>query len=165
MNHRAVPFCLLLAVIACAPAGTEEDARQSLMEADRAFSGTVMDADAFLAYLASEVHFLPPDQPRLQGPDAFRESLEQILQLPGAKLTWGPDLAEVSEGGDLGYTIGSFQLTMDGPDGAPVTRVGKYVTLWKRGEGGGWKVVGDTFNFDAPAPGQPEEAGDAPGHR
>jgi ketosteroid isomerase-like protein len=162
MKNKTILCWLLLALTACAPTeteetgvasgkyGTGEDARQSLMEADRAWSETADDAEAFLTYLAPDVYFLPPDGPRIQGPAAFRSSIDQLLQISGAQLRWSPDVAEVSEGGDLGYTIGSFELTMDGPNGEPITRVGKYVTPWERQEDGSWKVVADIFNFDAP---------------
>ena len=152
MKNKTILACLLLSMAACATPATEEYTVPSLMEADRAFFQTLADADAFLAYLAPDVYFLPPDGPRLQGPEAFRASMEQLLQMPGAQLTWSPDVAETSAGGDMGYTIGSFQLTLDGPDGEPSTRTGKYVTLWERRDGGRWTVVGDTFNFDAPVP-------------
>ena len=132
--------------------GRDEDAVQSLLEADRAWSETVADADAFTAYLSPGVYFMAPDVPRTQGPGAFRSSIDRLLGLPGAQLTWAPDVAEVSESGDLGHTIGSFELTLDGPDGEPISRRGKYATLWKRQVDGGWEVLTDTFNFDAPMP-------------
>jgi ketosteroid isomerase-like protein len=168
MKNKTVPFLLLLALAACTPAGTEdggavsggygagEDARQSLMATDQAWSDALNDADAFAARMAPDVYFLPPDEPRVQGPAALRSVLEPILQLPGAQLAWSPDVAEVSDGGDMGYTIGSFDLTVDDADGEPLTRTGKYVTIWKRQDDGSWKVVADTFNFDAPMPGASE---------
>ena len=162
MRNRAILTGLLLVLAACATtdtemaavasgeSGTGGDARQSLLETDRAFSETVDDAAAFKTFAASDVYFLPPDGPRVHGPEAFWSGIDQVLQLPGARLSWAPNAAEVSASGDLGYTIGSFQLKLDGPDGKPVTRAGKYVTLWERSQGGSWQVVADTFNFDAP---------------
>ncbi len=57
-----------------------------------------------------------------------------------------------SKGGDLGYTIGSFELSVNGPDGEPAMREGKYLTVWEKDQGGNWKVVADIFNYDAPMP-------------
>ncbi len=68
------------------------------------------------------------------------------------KLTWAPDVAGVATDGSLGYTIGSFEMKMDGPGGIPVSRVGKYKTTWRRADDGSWQVVADMFNFDAPMP-------------
>lgn len=129
-----------------------QDAQPSLQAADIAWSQTLDDMDTFMSFLAPDVRFLAPDVPLVEGPEAFRLSMEQLLGLPGAKLTWSPDSSRVAGSGELGYTIGSFKLTMDGPDGKPIMREGKYVTAWRRAEGGGWKVVADIFNFDAPPP-------------
>ena len=41
----------------------------------------------------------------------------------------GPD---VSDSGDLGYSIGTFEMIVDGPGGTPTTRNGKYMTVWKK---------------------------------
>jgi ketosteroid isomerase-like protein len=152
MKNRAVLFLCLLMLAACAPTTKvdAEAARQSLMAADQAWSETVGDADAFAARLAPDVFFLPPDQPRVQGPVAFQGVLGPVLELPGSKLTWSADEAEVSEDGSMGYTIGTFELTVAGEDGTPATRVGTYLTIWDRQDDGTWKVAVDTFNFDAP---------------
>ena len=37
-------------------------------------------------------------------------------------------------------------------DGRPIERVGKYKTVWQRRDDGRWRVIADTFNFDAPMP-------------
>jgi len=108
MKNHTILLMLVMALVACAPTGTGEtgvasggygtgeDARTSLMEADRAFSETVYDAAAFVTYAAPDVFFLPPDGLRVQGPEAFRAGIDQVLQLPGAQLTWSPDVGEVS---------------------------------------------------------------------
>lgn len=131
---------------------SDESVIKSLMEADAAWFSTLDDPAAFMAFLADDVCFMPPDGPRSVGAMELRSTIEQVLQLPGVKLTWKADEANASAGGDLGYTIGSTMLTLDGPDGQPISRAGKYQTTWQRSDEGGWKVVADIFNFDAPAP-------------
>ncbi len=49
----------------------------------------------------------------------------------------------------MGYTIGTYELTVE-QDGASMVTVGKYVTLWKKQADGSWKVVVDCFNADGP---------------
>jgi len=58
----------------------------------------------------------------------------------------------VSQAGDLGYSIGTLEFTVDDTEGNPVTRNGKYTTVWRKQEDGQWKVVSDTFNFNSPIP-------------
>lgn len=55
-------------------------------------------------------------------------------------LAWEPERAEVSNGGDLGYTTGSYRsLAMDGA-GTMTAVTGTYVTIWRRQDDGAWKV-------------------------
>lgn len=150
---------LVLSLAACAPREPEEEAayedpeaaRQALMDADRAWSETVGDVDAFTGYFAEDGYFLPPNAPWAQGPGQVRPMAEQLFATPGLELNWTAEFAEVAESGDLGYTVGTFQETLEGPDGEPVTREGKYTTVWRKTEAGEWKVVADTFNYNAPA--------------
>lgn len=170
MKNHLFFFLLILALAACTPAetedtemaageyGTEEDLSQSLMEADRAWSETVGDAEAFASYIAEDGYFLPANGPRLQGRTSIQSSLDQLFQMPGLELRWQADVAEVAESGDLGYTMGSFLETVEGPEGETVSREGKYVTVWEKQQDGSWKVVADIFNYDAPPSGEGESA-------
>jgi ketosteroid isomerase-like protein len=68
-----------------------------------------------------------------------------------AVLRWKPLLAEVATSGDLGYTTGTYELSLPGANGAaPRARTGKYVTIWKRQSDGTWKFVLDGGNPDPP---------------
>jgi ketosteroid isomerase-like protein len=60
---------------------------------------------------------------------------------------------DVGSGGDLGYTLGRYELRFTGPDGAMQTSTGAYLTVWRRGPDGAWKVVLDQGTPDpSPAP-------------
>lgn len=48
---------------------------------------------------------------------------------------------EVSQAGDLGWTFGACEATVAGE-----TRKGAYSRVWKRDDGGRWRVVVDIFN-------------------
>ncbi len=47
----------------------------------------------------------------------------------------------VSDNGDLGYTLGTYQSSMAGPEGEPRSHEGKYVAVWRKQAEGVWKVV------------------------
>jgi ketosteroid isomerase-like protein len=72
---------------------------------------------------------------------------------PRFAVSWQPTKAEASRGGDIGYTLGTYELTLNNPQGTPVTDRGKYLTVWKKQADGSWKVAVDTFNSDLPAEG------------
>jgi len=51
--------------------------------------------------------------------------------------------------GDIGYTIGTFELTVE-QDGTAMLTEGKYVTVWHKQVDGAWKVRVDSFNTNGP---------------
>jgi ketosteroid isomerase-like protein len=75
-----------------------------------------------------------------------------MMASPGFALSWQASKVEASRGGDLAYSVGTYELTMNDPKGKPVTDRGKYMTVWKKQPDGQWKVVTDMYNSDLPAP-------------
>jgi ketosteroid isomerase-like protein len=57
----------------------------------------------------------------------------------------------VSSAGDLGYTTGSYEVTVNDAKGNPVTSRGKVVVVWKKQPDGSWKAVLDIWNSDGSA--------------
>ena len=51
----------------------------------------------------------------------------------------------------MGYMLERTQMTMTGPDGAPVTQQLQAVTIWRKQPDGSWKNV-----VDASVPAEPE---------
>ena len=150
---------LLLTVLACttpieAPPEIDlEGERASLMQADRdwftAYSTSDIPPDAIAARLLADVFLLAPDAPLVQGSQAFRAVFEDLEAIPEYSLSWEPAVAEVGSAGDLGYTIGTYEMRM-APQGTPMTIVGKYMTVWKNQADGSWQVAVDMFNADGP---------------
>jgi len=58
-------------------------------------------------------------------------------------LTWTPTDAVMGPSGDMGYTWGHFEGHSKDANGNPVTTTGRYMTIWRRGADGTWKVVLD----------------------
>ena len=129
-----------------------EAAKAALMEVDRAWSETPPNADAFTAFAAEGAYFLNPEAPQAVGKEQIREAISQLFSAPGLALQWKASSAEVSSSGDLGYTLGTFELTVNDAGGHPVTREGKYTTIWRKQADGSWKMVVDAPNFNSPAP-------------
>src|SRR5262249_2029332 len=55
-------------------------------------------------------------------------------------LEWGPDSVGVSASGDMGFTSGPWSAHAAGTDGLVH---GHFLTVWKRGEDGVWRVQVD----------------------
>ena len=143
---RCVWTCLaaMLASAACRSPRAEHAA---LLAADRAWCESQGDPEAFASFVADDAVFLPAGLPPAAGRDAFLAVSAELFAAPGTSLTWRPSRAEVSPSADLGYTIGSYELTVSG-----VTSAGKYLTAWRRAPDGRWTVVADCYNADAPTP-------------
>ena len=92
--------------------------------------------------------------PRGMGPEAL-EKLENIIKR-AAPIQRGEMLYRAGEEFKGLYAVrsGLFKafVTADDGEGNPVTRNGKYTTVWRQQEDGQWKVVSDKPNFDRPAP-------------
>ena len=59
------------------------------------------------------------------------------------QLTWTPTDAQMGPSGDMGYTWGHFEGHSKDANGNPVTTKGRFMTIWRKGANGDWKVVLD----------------------
>jgi len=158
---KSITLLILAAILlsfGCAPPASEstaetpaidlESERDALMAVDKAWSESVDDIDAFLSFIADGAHFMPFGAPLAQG-DAIRTTWESLISMPGFGLEWHATGAEVAASGDIGYTIGTFELTAE-QDGTTMLTEGKYVTVWHKQADGSWKVQVDIFNTNGP---------------
>ena len=144
---------VVLATSGCAQPVDSEAERAALLQADAAWAqaASAKDLDGTVSFLAEGASMLPPNATIVTGEEALRELWSEEFATPGYALSWQASKAEVSAGGDLGYTFGTYEFTMHDPEGNPVTDRGKYVTVWKKQLDGSWKAVADIWNSDQPA--------------
>ena len=138
-------------VASCAPTVNVEQEKAALMAADQEWSTTTKDIDKYVAYFAPDATMAFHGAPAIKGQNAIREQIGAMMKAPGYNATWKPTRAEVGASGDLGYTVGAYEITMNNAAGLPATEKGKYVTTWKK-INGSWKVADDIGNGDAPTP-------------
>ncbi len=147
----SVPFITFS--IACAPPQPTVDlgaVKKSLLDRDAAWSKTVKDAGAFASYFGEGATWFPPDGPMVQGAANIKDFATNLVATPGFSVSWKAADADVSSSGDMGYTYGAVEMTMQSPEGKPLAIRGKYVTVWKKQASGEWKVVADIFNANGP---------------
>jgi ketosteroid isomerase-like protein len=113
------------------------------------------DLEKSVVFCAADGSVLAPNAPIAVGRDAIGKLFSGFFALPGLKIGWHPDKAQVAKSGELGYTSGVYQMTFNDPSGKPVSDTGKYVTIWKKQSDGSWKVLFDIFNSDLPPPANP----------
>lgn len=147
--------CALLVVLAMASAGCAKKvdvsaSKTALQTADADWSkSTATGADAFVGFVAPDGVIMPPNEPAVSGAGAH-DWAAKMMAMPGFGVTWTANAVEVASSGDVGYTSGTYDLHANGPDGAPFSDHGKYLTVWKKDASGAWKVAYDIFNSDMP---------------
>jgi len=136
---RIALSCLSLALAACAlPPQTQVSSAQALADAETAFAAHSVREDMRAAFLA---HFAPDGVFVRDGWSAARAWLEP-RPAPPIVLDWRPVHVEVAASGDLGLSTGPWKLTSTAKPGSPPA-YGQFVSIWKREDGGPWKVAVD----------------------
>jgi ketosteroid isomerase-like protein len=106
----------------------------ALVEAERSFARRSVangTKAAFVSFLADDsILFRPRAVP---GKKWMEEN-----PAPASQLSWEPDFADISSGGDLGYTTGPWEVRRTPQD--PPSAFGHYVTLWRKQANAEWKV-------------------------
>ena len=104
------------------------------------------DAPAVSKLYTSDGAMMAPGAPIAQGQPALEKAWSGLMKTPGFGLTFKADQIMVASGGDMALDRGTYELTLDGPQG-PTKDIGKYVVVWRNIDGG-WKVAADIFNSD-----------------
>ncbi|MGH9385350.1 MAG: DUF4440 domain-containing protein [Vicinamibacterales bacterium] len=151
MSRPAVLTGALFAA-ACAPTANVEQERTALMAIDKEWSGTTKDLTKFVSYFAPDASVYGAGMPKVSGTESISASTKDMMAAPGFSLQWVAQRAEVASSGDIGYTVGAYEIKMNNAAGNPTSEKGKYVTVWKKQADGRWKVAEDIFNSDAPPP-------------
>jgi uncharacterized protein (TIGR02246 family) len=108
------------------------------------------DLNGTLSYYSDDAVLLPPNAPVANTKDAIR-AIWAELTAPGVAISWQASKVEVAKSGDLAYSIGSYTLAMQDPQGKLISDKGKFMEVWKKQPDGKWKTVADTYNSDLPA--------------
>jgi uncharacterized protein (TIGR02246 family) len=148
---------LTLACRPQAPPDTRAADEQAIRTADAAClqAAQAKDLERLVACYAEDAAMFPPNVPIATGREAIRANWSQLFAAPGYALSWQPTRVEVSRGGDLGYGMGSYELTLNDSKGKPVVERGKYVNVWRKQADGSWRMVADIWNSDQPPPTPP----------
>jgi uncharacterized protein (TIGR02246 family) len=102
------------------------------------------DVSRLVAHYAEDAVLIIPGEPPNAGPAAIRKTIDRLLADPALSVKFVPTKVEVSTSGDLGYTEGSYTLTLTDPQSRqPLQDQGSYVTTYRKQADGTWKAVTD----------------------
>lgn len=110
------------------------------------------DIDYILSFWTDDGIVVPPGLPSVVGKTGLRQYVEGSMQIPGFRITWTSSDVTFSPDGQLAYILSRNAVTMNAPDGTPVTTEGRAVTIWRRESDGEWHCAVDIWNA-APAAG------------
>ena len=154
----ALSFTVIAASACAAPQEATVDLQAesaALMAAAQAYhdAAAALDTDAIAALYVEDAVAYPPNEPTVQGREGFRAYAEGFVSAPGIEMRFGQPDVVVAASGDLGYTYAEAEVTLDGPDGEPMTEVLRDFHVWVKDAGGAWLVVVDIWNSPDPLPG------------
>ena len=110
------------------------------------------DANRIAAHYTDDGNVMIPNSPMMTGREAIGKAMRDALADPNWSLAMQPVQVEVSRGGDLGYTRGTYVLTTTDPASQKVaTEKGRFVTIFRKEADGPWKAVQEISNAEAPA--------------
>ncbi len=126
----------------------------TIRQADIAWAkaSAAMDFEGMVSYYAEDATLLLPNTPKASGTEEIRKALRPLFDSPGFSLKWQLAEVEVARSGDMGYVVGTSELTMNDAKGNPGTDYGSYVEVWKKRANGNWKCIVDIINSDVPLP-------------
>ena len=151
MRRTALLVCLWVLFVSpalLAAAGGED----ALLDADREFARVTAEKglEGFASMLGADIWMLLGGPPIIKGKAGAVEAWRPLLSDPNTSITWEPVLAVLAESGELGYTVGNYEIRGTDAEGKSFVQKGKYVTIWRKQAGGAWKVVLDGGNTDGP---------------
>ncbi len=149
----AVHFLFVSVVIAISPVSAiaSEDSAEiaAILKADGDWLATSKSGEDFIGYTDPDFTFFPPGAPFMDDKKKMIAHWNAIVNTPGLELVWGPTLAVVSKGGDLGFSSGWYTLKTVDEAGKVNVAKGKYLTVMRKQANGEWRPLADIFNADS----------------
>jgi ketosteroid isomerase-like protein len=125
-------------------AGT--DPKAELMAADRAFAAAAADKglDGWMSFFTDDAVRVDLGEKAHVGKAAVKEHDTELFADPKKLLVWEPTDGGAFADGKTGYTTGKAQMVTKGEKPDPTKWTHAYITWWRKGDDGRWKVILDT---------------------
>ena len=127
----------------------QTDVRDALRALDEEFVRNANAGDAgklVSGFYTEDATLLPPNAPLITGAQDTRGFWQSVIDAGAGDVTL--ETSRVDASGDLAYGIGRYSFTMSSADGGRSREQGKYLVVFRRQPGGGWKAVADMFSSD-----------------
>jgi ketosteroid isomerase-like protein len=124
----------------------EPDVRAEVMAADRAFAAAAADKglDGWMSFMADDAVRVDLGDKGHVGKAAVKEHDAELFADPKKLLVWEPADGGGFADGKTGFTTGKAQFVAPGDKPDPAKWTHAYITIWRKGDDGQWKVILDT---------------------
>ena len=149
---RKVLYGVPLAVLLCFSFGFQSQTTMNVLEAIRKADGDWLkavqskDIAKVLSFYRDDAAWLLRDTAPIRGKEGIQSVWSGFFAMPGSWIQWEPTTANVSVSGDLGYSEGMYEMRYSDQQGKTIDQKGSYVTIWKKGADGVWKLAVDISN-------------------
>lgn len=110
------------------------------------------DMDKAISYFADDGMEMPPNMPMTKGRDEIKAVWTKMMS-SGMKMSAVSFTSlDAQAGGSIGYDVGTYEMTVTGPNMPETKDKGKYVSVWHQMSDGTWKLAAETWNSDMPMP-------------
>lgn len=112
--------------------------------ADLASAGK--DLDKIVSYWTEDAVVIMPGQPIVEGKAAIRAYVAACLANPVFKIHWRSTKVTFSPDGKMAYLPATNEMTVPGPNGAPISLHLRAIAIWRLDSDGQWRCVVDMSN-------------------
>lgn len=126
-------------------------AEAELIAADRELARQVQRSGlaAFIAGFTVDGRLISGGESHI-GPEGIRRAMLPLFADSAFSLRWDPVFARIAESGELGYTVGTYEMSGAAEAGGEAHR-GSYLSVWRKRDDGSWRLEADIGNA-APTP-------------
>ncbi len=150
MNRLLFTFLCALSACAHTSPSVEGEVRSRIEERLHAFTAANLaaDLDGMVGPFRDDAMMLRPTEV-WKGKAAIRAGYARgLTQSRVVALQLTTESVRVS--GSLAYELGTIRGEREQRDGTRVPTSGHYLTVWRRGDDGGWLIEADSIHFDPP---------------
>ncbi|HYJ04144.1 MAG TPA: nuclear transport factor 2 family protein [Chthoniobacterales bacterium] len=104
------------------------------------------DVDKIVSYWTEDAVLIFPGQPVVAGKAAIRAYVASCVSSPVFKIHWKSSKATFSPDGKMAYMPAATEMTVPGPNGAPLQVKLRAITIWRVDADGEWRCVVDIAN-------------------
>ena len=146
-------FLLTIAALSAA----ESQETQEIICAESAFSraAEMRDQALFLSFVDPEARFISGQVAR--GRSEIGDVWAIFFQADGPRIRWRPRVVAVSGDGRLALSRGPYRTVRIDENGARIESWGTFISTWRLGSDGKWKVLFDTGANPGMTPGDDDQ--------